>query len=317
MTLVLSVLLAALPCLYFPQGGTEHAGAARAAGIGRVCVPAAQAEAWKATGLTVDALDEAALKGRSRIRALGLRPRTDRASATRSPWVYAHGWEFRRAPGGRYLYELRAGQAALAAAEAYVYGVDALLVVDPADLPDLGRMHAFLAGLAPSTLPDVADFGVVDDGSDELGEVLNLLTRRNLLYAAVPAGSTRFPLTVQLGTPDYPVESTEEPSDFALKVRRQLTDERRSLRLFGSEAVIARLTSDGQRARVHQLNYGGRDIEGLRVRLRGAWAGGTAQVAGHGPMELTDRMVAGGATEFTIPRVSPYAVVDLTAVPAR
>jgi hypothetical protein len=309
-----SLLLAALPCLYLPQG-PEGAAAVKEAGITRVCVPAAQAEPWKAAGVSVEALDEAALKGRSRIRALGLRPRTDRASATRSPWVYAHGWEFRRGPSGRYLYELRAGQAALAAAEAYVYGVDALLVVDPADLPDLGRMFAFLSTLAPAALPDVADFGVVDDGSDEMGEVLNLLTRRNLLYAAVPARSKQFPLVVQLGTPDYPVEATKEPSDFALKVRRQLSDERRSLRLFGSEAVIARLTSDGRRARLHLLNYGGRDIEGLRVRVRGAWAGDAAQVAGHGPLPLADRSVADGATEFTIPRVSAYAVVDLTAAP--
>jgi hypothetical protein len=315
-TAAASLLLAALPCVYFPEGA-ESAAAVKEAGLARVCVPAAQVEGWRAAGVPVEPLEDAALKGRSRIRALGLRPRTDRASATRSPWVYAHGWEFRRAPSGRYLYELRAGQGALAAAEAYVYGVDALLVVDPADLPDLGRMFQFLGGLAPSALPDVADFGVVDDGSDEMGEVLNLLTRRNLLYAPVPAGSRQFPLVVQLGTPDYPVESTEEPSDFALKVRRQLTDQRRSLRLFGSEAVIARLTSDGRRARLHLLNYGGRDIEGLRVRLRGTWAGDTAQVAGHGSVAVTDRAVADGATEFTIPRLSPYAVVDLVAAPAR
>ena len=83
----------------------------------------------------------------------------------------------------------------------------------------------------------------------------------------------------------------------------------------GSEAVIARLTSDGRRARLHLLNYGGRDIEGLRVRVRGSWAGDAAQVAGHGALPLADRMVVDGATEFTIPRVSPYAVVDLTAAP--
>ena len=312
MTLALSLLLAALPCVYFPQGA-ESAPAVKEAGLARVCVPSAAADAWKAAGVAVEPLDEAALKGRSRIRALGLRPRADRASATRSPWVYAHGWEFRRAPSARYLYELRAGQGALAAAEAYVYGVDALLAVDPADVPDVGRMLAFLAGLPAANLPEVADFGVVDDGSDEVGEVLNLLSRRNLLYAAVPAGSKQYALTVQLGTPDYPVEAAEEPSDFALKVRRQLTDERRSLRLFGSEAVIGRLTSDGARARLHLLNYGGRDVEGLRVRLRGAWMGESAQVSGHGAVPLTELAIADGVTEFSIPRVGVYALVDLTA----
>ena len=311
-----AALLAALPCLYWTQPA-DTAPALREAGLARVCVPAAQAETWRPTGLSVEPLDEAALKGRTRIRALGLRPRTDRASATRSPWVYAHGWEFRRAPAARWVYELRAGQAALAAAEAFVYGADALLVVDPGDVADLGRMQAFLAGVPRVDLPEVADFGVVDDGSDEVGEVLNLLSRRNLLYKVVPAGSKEFPVTVQLGTPDYPVEAASEPSDFALKVRRQVTDERRSLRLFGSEAVIARLTGDGSRARLHLLNYGGRDIEGLRVRLRGRYPSGSAQVAGHGAVQLTDLAVADGATEFTLPRVSAYAVVDLTAAPAR
>jgi hypothetical protein len=315
-TLALSALLAALPCLYWTQPA-ETAPTLRSAGVARLCVPAAQAEAWQAAGVPVEALDEAALKGRTRIRALGLRPRADRASATRSPWVYAHGWEFRRAPAARWVYELRAGQAALAAAEAFAYGVDALLVIDPADVADLGRMHAFLAGLPASDLPEVADFGVVDDGTDEVGEVLNLLSRRNLLYQAVPAGSKQFPLVVQLGTPEYPTDAASEPSDFALKVRRQLTDARRSLRLFGSEAVIARLAGDGSRARLHLLNYGGRDIEGLRVRLRGRYPAATARVAGHGAVEPTDRVVADGATEFTLPRVTAYAVVDLTASPAR
>jgi hypothetical protein len=309
-------VLAALPCLYWTQP-PESAPDLKAAGIARVCVPAAQADAFRAAGLSAEPVDEAALKQRTRIRALGLRPRADRASATRSPWVYAHGWEFRRAPSARYVYELKAGQGALAAAEAFAYGVDALLAVDPADLADVGRVLAFLATLPATDLPEVADFGVVDDGSDEVGEVLNLLNRRNLLYRAVPAGSKDFPLIVQLGTPEYPVEAAEQPSDFALKVRRQLTDERRSLRMFGSEAVVARLTGDGSRVRLHLLNYGGRDVEGLRVRLRGTYPSGAAQVAGHGAVELVDRAVADGATEFTLPRLTPYAVVDLTAVPAR
>jgi hypothetical protein len=315
--IALLAVLAALPCVYWTQPA-ESAADLKTAGITRVCVPPGQVEAFRAAGLNAEPVDEAALKARTRVRALGLRPRADRASATRSPWVYAHGWEFRRAPSAAYVYELKAGQAALAAAEAFAYGVDALLVIDPADIADVGRVLTFLAGVPASALPEVADFGVVDDGSDEVGEVLNLLNRRNLLYRAVAAGSKDFPLVVQLGTPEYPMAAAEEPSDFALKVRRQLTDERRSLRLFGSEAVVARLTGDGSRARLQLINYGGRDVEGLRVRLRGIWNGSTALVSGQeGPLALTERVAADGATEFTIPRVGIYTVVDLTGAPAR
>ena len=57
-----------------------------------------------------------------------------------------------------------------------------------------------------------------------------------------------------------------DPSGFALKIRRQLTDERRRLRIFGSEVVVARMTGDASRVRIQLLNYGNRDIAGLRVR---------------------------------------------------
>jgi hypothetical protein len=104
-----------------------------------------------------------------------------------------------------------------------------------------------------------------------------------------------------------------DPSTFALKIRRQLTDEQRTLRVYGSEVVICRLTGDGGRIRLHLLNYGGREIEGLRIRLRGAYRNGDAQVAGAGRLPLQDYVIAGGATEFSIPRLLTYAVIDLDA----
>ena len=71
------------------------------------------------------------------------------------------------------------------------------------------------------------------------------------------------------------------------------------------------MTGDGHRARVHLLNYGGRDIEGLRIRVRGTYAGGDVYVAGVGKVALQDRTTADGATEFTVPKMGAYAVVDL------
>ena len=114
-----------------------------------------------------------------------------------------------------------------------------------------------------------------------------------------------------MAPPAYPQAEAADPSAFAQKIRAQLTDEQRSLRIYGSEVVIARLTSDGKRARVHLINYGGRDIEGLRVRVRGGYSSGDAYVAGTGKAALQDQVVADGAIEFSLPKIGTYAVVDL------
>ncbi len=306
--------LAALPCLVWTQG-VDGAPSLKAAGIERVCVPSDQAPAWRQAGLTAVPMGEADLTLREAAAAPGIRARADRASATRSPWINANGWRFLRAPAGLYLYDLPAGKAALAAAEAYAYGVDAALKIEPADVESLGRMLGFLAALpSPATaLPDVADFAVVDDASATMGEVLNLFVRRNLLFRIVPAESTQFRLSVRLGSPEYPQTAAADPGALALKVRRALGDEARSLRIFGSEVVIARLLADGTHARVHLLNYGGRDLEGVRVRIRGSYPAGVASVAGQGQMALDEHVVADGATEFTVPRLGAYGVVDLPA----
>jgi len=305
--------LAALPCLYWTQG-VDSAPTLKAAGIERLCVPPERAEAWRTAGFTAAPITEGDLAVRDPLLAPGIKARADRASATRSPWVDANGWRFLRAPTGQFVYELPAGRAALAAAEAYVYRADAVLKIDPADLESLGRMMAFLSQLPESDLPDVADLAVVDDGSAPLGEVLNLLVRRNLLVKVVKEPTAGFGINVKLGTKEYPLKEAGEPSALALKVRRQLGDEKRALRIFGSEAVIGRLTGDGSRTRLHLLNYGGRELEGMRVHLRGALPEGVAYLAGAGRVSLEERGVVDGGTEFTVPRLGPYGVVDLPPV---
>jgi hypothetical protein len=310
--LILLLWLASLPCLYWTQG-VETAPALKTAGIASVCVPPAQVAAWKETGLSVKAMSDAELEQRETVSVPGIRARADRASPTRSPWVNTNGWRFLRQPGGEYTYEVPAGKAALAAAEAYVYGVDAVLRIDPSDLENVGRMLSSLGERPALNLPDVADIGVVDDGSASMGEVLNLLVRRNLLFRLVREPDPKLPVTVVLGSPEFPAVEASDPSAFALKVRRRLTDERRTLRVFGSEVVIGRLTSDGTRTRLHLLNYGGRDLDGIRVRLRGTWPEGAAFVAGQGRVELQERGIVDGGTEFTVPRLGVYAAVDLPA----
>ena len=254
---------------------------------------------------------------REALPAPGITARVAVASPTRAPWIVANGWRFLRRPLAKYVYELPAGKAALAAAEAFVYGADAELKIDPADAVSLATMQAFLAALPPADLPPIADFAVVDDESDVTGEVMNLLARRNLLFDVVRAPSPRFAINIVIGSAEYPRAEAADPSAFALKVRRQLTDERRSLRVFGSEVVIGRLTGTAARARIHLLNYGGRDIEGLRVRVRGVYARGDGHSADAGRFALQDHTTADGATEFSVPRLGTYAVIDLAASPTR
>ena len=304
------VLLLALPALYWPQG-VESAPALRQAGIERLCVPPDSAAAWRQAGFSVIPLSPGDLASREKLPPPGIAGRADVASPTRSPWVFASGWRFLRNPAGKYLYHLPAGKAALAAAEAFAYGADAVLKIDPADLESFGRMLAFLAQVPAADLPDISDLAVVDDGSPLVGEVMNLFVRRNLLFRAVIAPSPEFRVNVRIGAPEYPTKEAADPSAFALKIRRQLTDEQRGLRLYGSEVVIGRLTGEASRARLHLLNYGGRELDGLRVRVRGTWAEGEALVAERGRAPLDDYAVSEGATEFSLSGVPTYAVIEL------
>jgi len=309
MTPVLVVLLS-LPCVHWTEG-IESRPALEAAGVKRVCVAPEQVEAWRAAGFSATPMTPKELASREALPTPGTTARVGVASPTRSPWVNASGWRFTKSPGGKYAYDLPAGKAALAAAEAFAYGADAVLKVNPADLKNLGGMLTFLAGLPDVDLPPVADFAVVDDGSAITGEVMNLLARRNLLFQAVQKPSPRFRLNVAVGSPAYPLEEAADPNAFAQKIRGQLTDEQRSVRVYGSEVVICRLTGDAGRVRLHLINYGGRELEGLRVRVRGAYRDGEAHVAGAGRLPLQDYAVADGATEFSVPRIATYAVIDL------
>jgi len=294
------LLAAALLCAYVapPADGRVL----EAAGIARVCT-------------------DADLAGREALPTPGTAPRAGLASPTRAPWIVANGWRFVRQPGRKYIYDVPSGKAALAAAEAFAYGADAALKIDAADGQPLGQMLRFLQALPPVNrsrpsvdLPTIADFGIVDDGSAMTGEVMNLLARRNLLFEIVRERTPRFKINIRIGSAEYPREEAADPGAFALKIRRQVTDEQRALRVFGSEVVICRLTGDMGSARVYLINYGGREIQGLRIRVRGVYSAGEAHVAGAGRLDLEDRSTDGSSTEFTIPRLTTYAVVDLARV---
>jgi hypothetical protein len=143
--------------------------------------------------------------------------------------------------------------------------------------------------------------------------MLNMLTRGNLLFRIVQAPDPSLKLNVRLGTPEYSREQAATPHLLAAMVRSNLTDEKRSLRVYGSTVVVARMMGDAARLRVHLLNYGGeeRPINGIRVRVLGRYSQQKIAAAGVSDPQLVDVRVREDATEFSIPEMKVYAVVDL------
>jgi hypothetical protein len=234
------------------------------------------------------------------------------ANATSDPWIESNGWRFQRGLRQARYGTLPAGSAGLAAAEAFTFGVDAILTPDPADLEPLASMLRFLKAHDQPRLPPLANVGVVDDGTAAMGEALNMLTRRNLLYRVVSRPERGLDLTVRLGTRDFPADAVTNPSEFAARVRAKLGDDKRLVRVFGSATAIAHLTGAGDRARLYVLSYSrNRNQPALRVRLAGRYR--SADVAAYGVAPgaaLADIRHPGGTTEFSLPPFSTIAIAD-------
>ena len=300
-------LAALLPGLYWDQG-PKTADVVRQAGIERVFVPAGQEGAWKTAGIDAQPFDASKFV---KLPAPGVERRMNVAAATSMPWVDANGWRLERAANRQYYYDVPWRRAALAAAEASMYNVDAVVHPEPRDLTAFGEMLAFLKNIGQPAMPVMANIAILDDGSEETGEVLNLLSRRNLLYRIVTAPDPKYDLNVQIGDKDFPKDEALDPFAFATMVRQKLTDEKRLLRIYGSEVVLGRLNGDSRRLRVHLINYGGGKIDGLRVRVLGSYHHGKLAAFAIENPELADYELADGGTEFTVPEMGAYAVVDL------
>ncbi len=305
------LLLAAIPVLFW-DGAADTAPALREAGIERVAVAPARAGGWKGIpGIQAEAVD---LAKAVKLSAPGVNYRMNEATASRAPWLVANGWKIIRRPDGKFYYDAPGRESALAAAEAFAYGADAVVRTGTAGLKALGEMQAFLRTIPAADLPPVADIGYVDDGSAVSGEVMNLLVRNNLLFRVVRAPDPRLTINVQPGSREYPLDEARNPSVFAHLVRANLTDEKRSVRIYGSTVVVARLTESVGRARLHLLNYAGANqkVEGLRVRILGRFSGRRLWSAGDKNAELMDVTTDGEATEFTLRELGTYAVIDLS-----
>lgn len=290
----LFLLAAALPGLFVdsaPGPGLLEAG------VECVSIPAARAEEWK--GQCAHAIDESTL---TKLPAPGVRYRMNEARASSAPWVDSNGARYARGVKGTALVASGENKAALAAAEAYAFGADALIAAGPKEWKSFGAMLTFLKSLPSGDLPVLANVGFLDDGSPAATENMNLLLRRNLLFRVVKTPDPKLDLNVK--------PKGGDPSAFAYEVRQKLTDEKRLLRLYGSEVVVARLSGDAARRRVALLNYGNRVVEGLRVRIAGRWPKIAVHAFGEN-VEAADVVLEGNATEFSLRRVPTLVVVEL------
>jgi hypothetical protein len=254
----------------------------------------------------------------------GVHSQPNEAQATTAPWIDSNAWRFLRGMQKANYAKLPAGSAPLAAAEAFTFNVDAILNPEAADVPELGKLLRFLKTQEQPPLPAMANIGIVDDRSPLMDEVLNMLTRRNLLYRVVSAPDPKLDVTVQLGARDFPRESAENPSDFAARVRARLGDDKRLVRLYGASTIIAHLTGDGKHARLYLLSYGrgrgqggggGGGGQGLRIRVLGRYQ--PSKFAAYGAVadaKLTDIENPGNTTEFSVPTFTICATIDLEAV---
>ncbi len=250
--------------------------------------------------------DPAPPPGFEKLPAPGVQYRMNVATASSAPWVNANGWRIAldnaRGKTAGFYYDVPGATAALSAAEAFAYGAEAAIHTDEPGAQRFNEMAAILKRVKPRTLPVMANVGVIDDGSNAAGEIMNLLARRNLLFKIVSAPDPKL-VNVR---PD--AKAAANPSVFAQKVRQQVTDPKRLLRIYGSEVVIGRLTGDEQSARLQLLNYDvRRNVYGLRVRVLGAYSKIDAL-----PLKFQDYRRFADATEFTLPELGVYSVIDLS-----
>ena len=258
------------------------------------------------------AAGEADVSGAVKLAVPHVEFRFNQASATSAPWIDANGWRILRKPDASYYYDVPGAAAELAAAEAFAYRANARIRTDAAGTEAFNKMLQFLHGVPDLELPAAANVGIIDDGSDETSEVMNLMSRHNLLYRVVREPDPTLDLNVRLGTPDYPKSEAEDPGFLTQKIRAKLGDDKRLLRIYGSEVVIARLTANGDRARVHLLNFSRRHVLGLRVRVLGEYAKQKLYASDIADPSLTDVVVGDGATEITLPDMTTYAIIDLS-----
>lgn len=245
--------------------------------------------------------------GYTKVPPPGLRFRMNMATATRAPWIDSNIWRFRRNPKGNFLCDVKEKSVVVAMAEAFSQGVRLAVETNLTQKRDFDTMTAFLQSIPDGPRKPWANITVTEDGSALAGEALLLLTRRNLFYRAGPrdAGSAlHLTFTSKSGNVYEQV----------LDARDKLGDEKRPVRIFGSEQTIVDVAREGNKVRLHFINYGSRAVETLRIRVEGKYNARSikAYVYNSPDTKLTEFEQDGAFTEFTLEGLPVYAVLDLT-----
>jgi hypothetical protein len=297
-----------LPGLLWTQG-PESADALRKAGVTEIAVPVPNAPAWAGAGIHIVPVD---VEHATRVTEPSVDYKLGTSGATGTPWINSNLWLYLRKPDDVYVCDtVSRKNIPLALGESFAAGVKAYFAVKPEDLDAYVAFTGFLDRLGAQALATRANFAVIDDGSDQVGEVMNLLARRNLLFAPLKAPRPGFDVTIQLGRAPFSGNIADDPFLTAAEARSRLGDARRLVRLYGSDTTIVRLTGDGRRARLHLLHYGDYSVEGLRVRVLGRYRRISVSAPTGGALSADDRADDAGAVEFTLPALANYMVIDL------
>lgn len=299
--------LAVLPGLFWSDG-PETAQQLQRAGVTEIAVPAGTAGAWSATNVRAVEVDTAKLE---HLDSPGVDYQMGRAGATATPWINSGLWRIIRNPGKTFMYEVTGPAVALAVAEAYASNAKAYVKLKAKeDFQAFATAMRFVSEIDTESMPPRANFTLVDDGSEEIAEVMNLLTRRNLLFTPGRADA-KGGMVVKIGSGDYTKESAADPYAFAAIVRSKISDAKRLIRIYGTETTLARLYGDDRRARLHLIQYSRNSIDGVRVRVLGRYPRVLIASMGQRVSPAEDIVVDDSGTEFSIPRLRNYAVIDL------
>lgn len=273
------------------------------------------------------------------------------AGASSGPWIDANGWLilYHRAGGGRPLLlaydppkdtRLRPGSVELGVAEAAAFGARFAIKFDDRFCRALGQAQPRAVAewkqverqLVFSETPifrgsPAANIAVVADELEPVGEVLNLLARRNLPYVVLrrgrlPAESLqKYRLIIAIGQPPLSqaapalkargapplVERKEvsEPEAFVADIAKRMTG-RRLYTLEHADTIISYpYTLEDGRLAVHLVNYAIDQLREVRLRVAGKFSRAELFL----PEQTGSRPLAIKAGEVVIPDMNVSAVV--------
>ncbi len=297
---MIALLLSILPLLLWDENPAT-APDLKKAGIERIAV-SGDPSSWSGTGIAAVRADASQME---RLDTPGVDYQPGVAGATGAPWINSNLWRMIRDRGRDYLYEPPASSLPLAMAEAYTGGAKCYFRVKREDLDRFAALLRFFEGIDGPALPDRTNFDLVDDGSADMDEIMNLLVRRNLLFEPVRGHAAGGRMEVR--------KSEDDPYLFAAKIRSRIGDDKRLIRLYGSDTTLARLFGDDRHARVNLVQYGRNPARGIRVRVLGHYRRIYLNTPDDELALAQDIATDETGTEFSIPVLKTFATADLDA----